>query len=251
MCTYGEQGSRFFTRIPICGVTETQGHSAIFGGFFFDASRVCPFHTAMSISCHLCTADTWLALGSAGSDTARPFNCPADYVFNIENMDKFNNSYRLPGFLEHPRVPSALRASTTDVLVMDSSTTADGLSRASTAAASTQRPQGLGPRPSDRWHHFVASIRNGGWSAGSAVRLPRGFTAQQLSTQLAPHSQAAFIRLRGFGPGRIATMMRLLFMALSAPPLIRATIGSNASPAAITSSFIHIGRRFYRQLQPL
>jgi hypothetical protein len=39
-----------------------------------------------------------------GSDLHLPFECPADFVFHIPSMDMANVSYRMPGFLEDPRV---------------------------------------------------------------------------------------------------------------------------------------------------
>ena len=39
-----------------------------------------------------------------GSDLHLPFECPADCVFHIPSMDMANVSYRMPGFLEDPRV---------------------------------------------------------------------------------------------------------------------------------------------------
>lgn len=40
----------------------------------------------------------------AGTENTKPFNCPADYVYTIEAMDKANHPYRLPGFMSHPKV---------------------------------------------------------------------------------------------------------------------------------------------------
>lgn len=48
-----------------------------------------------------------------GSDLRLPFECPADFVFHIPAMDldeRVNATYRVPGFLEDPRVSRCLPA---------------------------------------------------------------------------------------------------------------------------------------------
>ncbi|EFN51102.1 hypothetical protein CHLNCDRAFT_141437 [Chlorella variabilis] len=47
---------------------------------------------------------------ACGSDLRLPFRCPADYVFHIPSMERERLAYRMPGFLDSPQVPKAVRA---------------------------------------------------------------------------------------------------------------------------------------------
>jgi hypothetical protein len=59
------------------------------------------------------------AAARRGSDLHLPFQCPADFVFHLPHMDMrgLEGAYRVPGFLEDPRAPPALRLSRTELRV--------------------------------------------------------------------------------------------------------------------------------------
>lgn len=101
-----------------------------------------------------------------------PFNCPADYVYVIDGLDKQHVRYRLPGFDADPRVPASMKAASVIAVLTDgtaSGTASDAASSAASSAGNGGANAGgsssggaapltrvpLGPRPGDRWTDFV------------------------------------------------------------------------------------------------
>ena len=117
----------------------------------------------------------------------------------------------MPGFEAHPALPAALRASAVDAFFVDG-----------------PPAPGDAPQEGPAWSTFVPALRDGTLEAEAAadaaavaaavaaasgklpvpppprVQLRRGSFDGPLREALAPHADAAFVRLRGFGPGSFA-----------------------------------------------
>ncbi|KAI3429416.1 hypothetical protein D9Q98_005511 [Chlorella vulgaris] len=112
---------------------------------------------------------TCLKGGADYAEGEPPFQCPMDFMLNVEILDWQEVEYRNPGFLELPQVPAAIRNSRVVVEIAG------------------RQPDGLEPPA-------------GSLVGRSATAWP-GIPQEQLERVVKPVETAAVLELRGFVPG--------------------------------------------------